>query len=247
MFLLSHCASRKEIVNFKNDVVFIKGDLDIIRHEIKMMQTQVTEVNKNIQKMEATSRKNNADMLAEISSLKNQTLFLDNKLEDTSYRMDKILHQVNTPPASSASDTLAQIAFEKNEQEKVQPQALYNLAYLDYTKSNYELALEEFSQYLKLFPQGEFADNAQYWIGEIYYAQRDFRTAMSEFQKVIVNHPRGRKTAAATLKIGLCRINLNDITGGRQFLENVQKTFPNSDEARIAGLRLKELDLKSKN
>jgi TolA-binding protein len=55
---------------------------------------------------------------------------------------------------------------------------------------------------LKRFPKSDNADNAQFWIGEIYYRQKWYETAILEYQKVIENYPKGNKVQASLLKQG---------------------------------------------
>ena len=56
---------------------------------------------------------------------------------------------------------------------------------------------------MEKYPKSNSADNAQFWIGEIYYREKWYEKAILEYQKVIENYPQGNKISAALLKQGL--------------------------------------------
>ncbi len=82
------------------------------------------------------------------------------------------------------------------------------MAYNDYLKGNYDLAVESFKLYRQQFPESPLADNALYWIGECHYSQRKFEEAIDAFDELILTYPQGDKAAAAHLKKGLSFIEL---------------------------------------
>jgi tol-pal system protein YbgF len=108
---------------------------------------------------------------------------------------------------------------------------LYDQAYKDLTRGNYSLALIGFRDFLQRSPASDLADNAQYWIGECFYAQRDYSPAVTEFLKVEEAYPRGDKVPAALLKIGFSFLQLEDRASARRYLNQVVEQYPNSEEA----------------
>ena len=101
-----------------------------------------------------------------------------------------------------------------------------------------DLARESFQTYLKQFPDTEVADNAQYWIGESYYATGDFTSAIAEFNKVIQGYPKGDKVPAAMLKIGLSHSRLKNPTEANKTYRALIQRYPKSPEAGAARERL---------
>ncbi|HPQ42021.1 MAG TPA: tol-pal system protein YbgF [bacterium] len=118
------------------------------------------------------------------------------------------------------------------------PEVVYQTAYNDYIKRNYDLAILEFQNFLAAFQDSDLADNAQYWIGECYYSQQRYGEALAEFNKVIEKYPDGDKYIPALLKKGLCMIESGNAAGGRRVLEQLISDYPYSNEARIAQDRL---------
>jgi tol-pal system protein YbgF len=102
-------------------------------------------------------------------------------------------------------------------------------------------ALAGFRDFLKAHPGHDNADNAQYWIGECYYDQKDYPMALREFRRVVEKHAQGNKVADALLKIGFSHLSLGSAEIGRQTLEKVVRSYPQSEAAVLAGARLREL------
>jgi tol-pal system protein YbgF len=123
----------------------------------------------------------------------------------------------------------------------VTPRALYDAAYQDLTRGNHGLAIMGFQEVIAKFPASELADNAQYWIGESYYAQKDYKRAQEEFQKTTDVYPQGDKVPAALLKIALCQLESGDKKAGRATLEKLTERYPQSEEARLAKTKLQDL------
>jgi len=116
---------------------------------------------------------------------------------------------------------------------------MYDQAYKDLQRGNYSLAVLGFREFLRLAPESDLADNAQYWIGECHYAERDFQQAIQEFLKVPELWPRGDKAPSALLKTGYAYLQLDDRANARKYLNQVVEQFPNSEEATSAKNKLR--------
>ncbi|MGC2424236.1 MAG: tol-pal system protein YbgF, partial [Nitrospirota bacterium] len=119
------------------------------------------------------------------------------------------------------------------------PNQMYHQAYNDYINGNYEIAVSEFREYLKDFPDAEFAGNAQFWIGESLYSMKKYDDALPEFEKVIKNYPDSSKVADALVKKGYTLDALNRPPEAKAAYAEVLKKFPDSDAAKLAAERLK--------
>jgi tol-pal system protein YbgF len=121
------------------------------------------------------------------------------------------------------------------------PQGLYDAAYGDYVRGNYDLAIRQFQEYLRSFPDTEFSDNAAYWIGECYYRQNAFQRAITEFDRVLDRYPESDKVPSALLKKGYAYLELGERSQGVVQLQYVIREYPTSDEASLARQRLREI------
>ena len=110
--------------------------------------------------------------------------------------------------------------------------------------AKYKEAVEQFKLVLLTFPEGDYSDNAQYWMGEANYVMRDFNAAIEEFGKVISKYPSSSKIADAHLKIGFSYYELQDFTKAKASLERVVKDYPKTTAARLAQSRLHQMKLR---
>lgn len=106
---------------------------------------------------------------------------------------------------------------------------------------NHAHAITGFRSFLEKYPDHDYADNAQYWLGEAYYDQRQFKNAMREFRAVVDKYPRGNKVPDALLKVGYCYIGLGKTDKARGVLEQVVAIYPKSGPAKLAARKLEEL------
>lgn len=119
--------------------------------------------------------------------------------------------------------------------------ALYNSALRDFTSGNYELAGQQFNDYLRFYRQSELAGNAQYYLGEIEYQQKNYQSAIQNYDKVLQEFPGSFKTAASYLKKSYALLELNRQREAIALLRLVVEKFPRWDEANLARSRLRRL------
>ncbi len=120
------------------------------------------------------------------------------------------------------------------------PRSLYEAAYQDLSRGDHDLALLGFQEVLGRYPTSELADNAQYWIGEVYYDRKDYDRALEEFLKVEAKHPSGDKIPAALLKAGMTQQQLGKLRAATKTFESLISRFPSTEEARLARAKLTE-------
>jgi tol-pal system protein YbgF len=118
---------------------------------------------------------------------------------------------------------------------------LYSNGLRDITSGKYDLARSEFEDYLKYYGETDLASNAQFYLGEIAYSQRQYSQAVSEYDKVLTNYPKSFKLAPAHLKKGMALIELGQKNSGVKELRDVVKRYPGTEEERRARAKLKEL------
>lgn len=106
---------------------------------------------------------------------------------------------------------------------------------------NYEEARVMFEDFIKFYPNSKIADSAVFWVGETYYRQENYERAILEYQNLLDNYPNGNKVPAALYKQGLAFIALGDSANGKILLEDLVNRYPDSQEARVAANRLKNL------
>lgn len=119
--------------------------------------------------------------------------------------------------------------------------AAYEKAFHDFNNRQYNQSLAEFRKIIEISPDNRLADNAQYWIGEVYYTTHDYPKALEMFQKVIKDYPDGNKVPDAMLKIGYTYLALKDKKNAVATLNKLIKAYPTSESAKNARVRLSRL------
>jgi tol-pal system protein YbgF len=115
------------------------------------------------------------------------------------------------------------------------PRELYSQAYADYTRGNYDIALQGFTQYQRHpAAASDLVDNAQYWIGECHYGNKNYGDAIAAWDALIRDYPASDKVPDARVKKGKA---LEKMGRRRQALAEyryVVDRFPNHPAARVA-------------
>lgn len=117
----------------------------------------------------------------------------------------------------------------------------YQQAFKLLKQSLYEQAIKAFRGFLAAHPGSEYADNAQYWLGEAYYVTRQYDHALAEYQTLADKYPDSQKTPDALLKIGYSYQELGKDDEARRQLSDLRQRFPGTTAARLADDRLKTL------
>ncbi|MEO0130743.1 MAG: tol-pal system protein YbgF [candidate division WOR-3 bacterium] len=173
-----------------------------------------------------------ADILLELSKINNRLEELQNLLQETQQEIYKVRKKrfEETPVPETIK-----------EYDETKAEELYQLAYQDMIRGEYEQAIFSFENFLQKYPDSELADNAQYWIGECYYALGNNEKAIIELEKVINNYPKGNKAPASLYKLGLIYLNKKNKNKAKEYFQKLIKEYPNSNEAKLAKEKLKEL------
>jgi tol-pal system protein YbgF len=108
---------------------------------------------------------------------------------------------------------------------------LYRRAFHAYREGRYGQAILDFEEFLLHNPDHEYADNAQYWIGESYYSQGEYGQAVVEFNRVLEAYPQRAKAPDALFKIGLAYEKLGEPERGAVFLRRLVSEYPRSEAA----------------
>jgi tol-pal system protein YbgF len=212
--------------------------------KIDAMATQTQGVSDNLQDVQARVGKLAAQM---------------NDMQSTLQTIDgRLAGGPNLPPASSSPVAPAPVPTPSSAPTYDAPPAatrapgnmsgaasdtLYQNALRDFTTGKYDLAQQEFSDYVKNYGATDLASNAQFYLGEISYAQGDYKDAVGQYNTVLNNYPQSYKLAAALLKKGMAELELGMKATGARDLKEVVRRFPGTDESRRASAKLKELGL----
>ena len=247
---------RKEMADVQQNVVAAQRQQADTETRLKAIETELSGGSDS-------QRTAVADLRAESEDLKRQVSQTSQQIADTNTRIDALSRQVEDvkaqgarrpsggtsvppPPVVPSPGTSAVPEAPPEGGGSGAPagpgaQELYNSAYADFTKGNFDLAVSGFEEYAQRFPDSDVADNALYWIGECRFSQGKFQDAVGAYDRMLERYPRSDRAPAANLKKGLSYLEQNQVSQAVVQLRYVVSTFPSTDEARIARDRLASL------
>nr|VFK12165.1 MAG: tol-pal system protein YbgF [Candidatus Kentron sp. LPFa] len=120
-------------------------------------------------------------------------------------------------------------------------QAAYQKAFDLLKKKHYAEAITSLKAFLKRYSGGQYAENAQYWLGETYYIMRQFKPSLNVFQRLLREYPSSSKINDALLKIGYAQDELGQKAEAERTLGNLIKQSPDSTQAHLARKRLQKI------
>jgi tol-pal system protein YbgF len=118
---------------------------------------------------------------------------------------------------------------------------LYSNGLRDINGKHYDLATQEFQDYLRFYGDTDLASNAQFYLGEVAFMQSQFQVALEAYNKVIENFPKSFKTASARMRKGFCLAELGQKASAVRELRAVVRLYPGTDEAKRAAAKLREM------
>lgn len=119
----------------------------------------------------------------------------------------------------------------------------YEAAFDALKTGRYADSAQLFQSFLQTYPEGAYAPNARYWLGESYYVTQNYELAREQFQALINRYPTHDKTPGALLKVGLSQYGLRDLDGAEATLAKVASQYPGTDAARTAEDRLHAIQI----
>jgi tol-pal system protein YbgF len=212
-----------------------------------LVETNTDAVNKAtaaVNTLQTTLQKQQGDSATHVDQLSGQIQSLNDTLDELKARLAKVSKQLEDMQSSQQSLAAQQATTQAQAQAVASappPDVLYNNALRDYNGDKNDLAIQEFSDYIKFYPNTDLAGNSYFYLGEIQFRQANYQQAAQSYDQVLQNFPTGNKAASAQLKKGLALIELGKQAEGVAELRHVIQRYPRSNEALQAREKLKKL------
>jgi tol-pal system protein YbgF len=212
-----------------------------------LVETNTDAVNKAtaaVITLQSTLQKQQGDSAGRVDQLSGQIQSLNDTLDELKARLAKVSKQLEDMQSSQQSLAAQQATTQAQAQAVASappPDVLYNNALRDYNGDKNDLAVQEFSDYIKFYPNTDLAGNSYFYLGEIQFRQGNYQQAAQSYDQVLQNFPTGNKAASAQLKKGFSLIELGKQNEGVAELRHVIQRYPRSNEALQARERLKKL------
>lgn len=235
----------------KRDTKLILEDLQKLAAVVKSLEEKITVISTETSTMAKKIRiienkvnaltKNQADNDQNKESLLLSLQFIKEELNEVKNSISKVNDRILSLPTGPVPVGTENVGDSTRDEVVQSPESIYYTAYSDYIKKNYDLAIQGFNQFIRLYPKNGLADNSLYWIGECYYSQRKYQEAVNTFNELRNKYEDGDKVPDAILKEGFALIEMGKQTNGIDVLKELISKFPLSEEASLAEQKIKEV------
>ncbi len=218
---------------FRTQSAGLRVQIQSLREEIQILNGKLEEIEHLLKQQKKTSEASDKRSETRLAKLTESNDSAIKRLERIEQFLD--IESVETGPQRKVSpDTTA----ESQKQKTMPEDALYKTAKQAFDKLDFDTARERFQLFIKKYPKSRNADNAQFWIGEIYYREKWYEKAILEYQEVIEKYPKGNKVKDALLKQGYAFNNIGQKSNARIVLKELIKKYPGTNQAKIAKKKL---------
>lgn len=218
--------------------------MGVMRNLLEQNTDAANKVSAAIEGLQSSLNKQQTDRAAQVDQISGQIQALNDTMDELKVRLAKLSKQFEDMQSAQQSMAAQQAQAQQQAQALAQappPDVLYNNALRDYNGGNNEVATQEFSDYVKFYPNTDLAGNAYFYLAEIAYKAGDYQKAVTNYDLVLQNFPGGNKAAAAQLKKGLALIETGKEDDGVQELKHVIQRYPRTNEATQARDKLRKM------
>ncbi|MCP4568005.1 MAG: tetratricopeptide repeat protein [FCB group bacterium] len=231
VIVISGCATKQDVMRVDEKVTQVRNDQRLFKVQIDKIDSLFISGTESNNRLRVDVRSSLEDVIALLDQLKNQM----DDLQQIVYRIEQQPGQSGTviqqplaaqptDTAEAATDTTASVT------SAVDCRRLWDNAFKDMRRGQYDLALSGFSDYLKYCPKDNLSDNCQYWIAVTYQEMKQYESAITEFQKLLDSYPDSEKRSLAYFKIGRSYEELGNKTKALEYFLVLKDQFPETVE-----------------
>ena len=242
----------QQIQRLQQEVTDLRGQIEVNSHKLENLEEKqrklYTDIDNRLQRIDQQNTTANAAETTESPPLKvmepaESVVPAGNEAEATLSveNLSTVTEAENA--AAAVTDTGSEVVEQAMvtpvaEDDPLKAQANYQEAFRLLKTAEYDQAISAFDTFLRKYPDSQYSDNAQYWMGEAYYVTRRFNEAITEYMKLVTNYPDSQKVPNGLLKIGYSYYELGQADEARKVLEDLINKFPGTNAARDAQVKL---------
>jgi tol-pal system protein YbgF len=220
--------ARIERVMANQSLLDMANQQEALRADLRAMHNDIDQLTNSLD----ASRKQSRDLYAD----------LDQRMRNLEARGGAGSNAAPAPaPANIPAAPAPTAASGDTSTSGTDDKAIYQTAFNLLKDGQYDKAIIAFQNFLAAFTTSSLADNAQYWLGEAYYVNKDFTEAQSSFQRVVDKYPQSRKLPDALLKIGYCRYEMKQFDSAKAILTQVVTQYGDTSAGHLAQQRLEKM------
>jgi tol-pal system protein YbgF len=235
----------------------VNKDIERLQIQIAALQGQIADLQRTaednqreIKRLGDTLAEQNAFLRRALQDRRVQDEALQTALKEFAERLAELEERLQQPATAASAAPVPSAAVPEGGSEgsaaapapaavpPPPPRELYSQAYADYARGNYDLAIQEYREYLRNYPNTDLSDNAQYWIGECYYSKQRYPEAVAAWDELLREYPASDKIPDARYKKGVTLERLGRRREALVEYRNVVERYPNSEAGRKAREKL---------
>lgn len=265
--ILGGCASGpkvEEIDRFaliEQQLARILAELSTLQGNTRNNSAAIAELQEDVAETISELRTEGAKSSVKLDTLENRISALIERIEDSELRITNLRKEVTSlrisrtgtmfarpagmqdDPTEDPTDSSQNPAGDQQTFSSSSEVEAYQISYSDYLRGEFNLAASGFRNYLRDFPNGSKVEDAQFFLAESLYNVGDFESAVEEYDAFAQRFPDSPNVINATYKKGLAFLDSNQTAQGVILLQQLIRRYPDSNEARLAREKLRNLGL----
>ena len=217
--------------------------MGVMKNLVEQDTDAVNKVANALTTLQTTLQKQQTDSGSKVDQVSGQIQALNDTMDEVKVRLAKVTKQLEDMQAAQQSIAAQQATNQAQAQAAASappPDVLYNNGVRDFMGGKNDLASQEFSDYIKYYPNTDLAGNSYFYLGELQFKQGNYQQAVQSYDQVLQNFPSGNKAASAQLKKGFALLELGKQDDGVSELRHLIQRYPHSPEALQARDRLRK-------
>jgi len=241
----------QQIQRLQQEVTDLRGQTEVNSHELAELKEKqrklYNDIDRRLQQLQGGTTSTEADSppletvtpTEQVTPSGNETT---NALTVETVKDDEgVVPEQATPADENAEEPALETTTAEESEIKPDPLAIqseYQEAFNLLRDAEYDRAITEFDRFLSKYPDSQYSDNAQYWMGEAYYVTRRFNDAITEYMKLVSNYPESQKVPNSLLKIAYSYYEMGQKKDAEKILNDLIKQYPGTSAAADAEKRL---------
>ncbi len=233
VFWISGCGGAKssEMQILRSEIFGLRQDQRQLKNQVALLDSMVSQRVETLDRFQAGYR-------TDTGQLEKQIATLQQRISDTEQRLLRLQSELQARAVSAPAAATGGAAAAAKTPAASDPSQLYELAYKDFTASNYQMAIDGFRDFLARYPDIPLAADANLYIGNSFRALKKYDDAIKAYRQIVDRFPDSQLTPDALYRIGDCYLSLGQKARGETFLQTVIQKYPDSDAAQMARARL---------
>ncbi|OGV36829.1 MAG: tol-pal system protein YbgF [Legionellales bacterium RIFCSPHIGHO2_12_FULL_35_11] len=219
-----------KIKELRQDVQDLRGQLEVLTHELKVLKEQQLAFYKDLD-----------------ARLANPNAIFNNQAPVSTNQDQRTQHPIQAAAPESKSNSFfdkspAMSHVSSANTNPADEQISYLAAYELVKNKQYSAGLTAMQKFLAKYPNGFYSANAEYWTGEMYLDSKNYKDAISHFNAVLQQFPTSNKYSASMLKMSFALADSGKKMEATQYLQEVLKKYPDTKVSELAQIKLEEIN-----